>query len=292
MTENENNTTNIALAWNNNNPVLVQRGIDESMWNALKTSVFPGAADNSVLMAVDYCRSRQLDIMMKPVHIVPMYITDKQTSEKGMRDVIMPGVGLYRIQAERSGNYAGIDAPIFGPIQNVTIDGVTVAYPEFCTITMYKLLPNGDRVAYSATEYWIENYATKSRDSKAPNAMWTKRPRAQLVKCTEAQVLRRGWPEIGQDVTLEEMEGKEFASMKTVNDAPASSIVESTQSEITNELTKPVRDEQIKMWCDAVSSGTKDYQSMIDFIDSKGFTLTAMQTEALNAVKPVIEGEA
>jgi hypothetical protein len=56
--------------------VLALRGIDESTWSALKNSIYPGAKDDSVLMAVDYCRARQLDPLMKPVHLVPMSVKD------------------------------------------------------------------------------------------------------------------------------------------------------------------------------------------------------------------------
>ncbi len=49
------------------NDVLAIRGIDEVTWSALKTVFTPGK-DESVMMAVDYCRARQLDPLLKPVH--------------------------------------------------------------------------------------------------------------------------------------------------------------------------------------------------------------------------------
>lgn len=198
-----------------NMPAVIQqqvdeRGISTEVWSALKNSLFPGAADESVLMAWDYCSARQLDVMLKPVHLVPMFIKDKNNGDKGaMRDVVMPGIGLYRIQADRAGNYAGMSAPVFGPDLTQTLQGVEVTYPEWCEITVSKLM--GERlVSFTAREYWIENYATAGRDTKAPNSMWQKRPRGQLVKCTEAQALRKGWPELGAQPTAEEMEGKEI----------------------------------------------------------------------------------
>ncbi|GLP95322.1 phage recombination protein Bet [Paraferrimonas sedimenticola] len=211
------------------NQPLVSRGLDESGWNALCTSIFPGASHDSILLAVDYCRAREMDIMMKPVHIVPMYIKDAQTNQKGYRDVIMPGVGMYRIQAARSGDYAGADQPQFGPtITEEFTDKqgkpVTVSYPEWACYTVYKLV-GGSRVPFSATEFWRENYATMGA-TNCPNAMWQKRPAGQLLKCAESQALRRAWPEIGQQPTYEEMEGKTYHEEKEINPAPKTKLDE------------------------------------------------------------------
>ena len=96
-------------------PMLAQRGIDEPTWNALCNTIYPGANPDSVVMAIDYCKARGFDVMLKPVHLVPMQVTDARTKEKIWRDVPMPGIGMYRIQADRSGNYAGADEPEFGP---------------------------------------------------------------------------------------------------------------------------------------------------------------------------------
>ncbi|MEB5773074.1 phage recombination protein Bet [Aeromonas caviae] len=197
-------------------PILVQRGIDEPTWNALCNTIYPGANPDSVVMAIDYCKARGLDILLKPVHLVPMQVTDARTKEKVWRDVPMPGIGMYRIQADRSGNYAGADEPVFGP--DVTEEfqdpynqsaKIKVTYPQWCKYTVYKMV-NGQRVAFHALERWKENYATQSGKTECPNAMWRKRPYAQLAKCTEAQALRKAWPEIGSEPTAEEMEGKEI----------------------------------------------------------------------------------
>ncbi len=197
-------------------PILVQRGIDEPTWNALCNTIYPGANPDSVVMAIDYCKARGLDILLKPVHLVPMQVTDARSKEKVWRDVPMPGIGMYRIQADRSGNYAGADEPVFGP--DVTEEfqdpynqsaKIKVTYPQWCKYTVYKMV-NGQRVAFHALERWKENYATQSSKTECPNAMWRKRPYAQLAKCTEAQALRKAWPEIGSEPTAEEMEGKEI----------------------------------------------------------------------------------
>lgn len=209
--------------WQEKNPALAQRGLDESTWNALKSTIYPGAKDDSIILAVDYCRARQLDPMLKPVHLVPMNVKVQQPNGKPKyewRDVPMPGIGLYRIQAARSGDFGGMDEPEYGPDVTTTFSieseddrgfkstkQVNVTYPLWCKITVYKIV-QGVRCPFTAKEFWTENYATAGKGSEAPNAMWAKRPFGQLGKCTEAQVLRKAWPEACIGHTAEEMAGK------------------------------------------------------------------------------------
>ena len=178
--------------------------VSQHLMNTLKNSLYPKAKDNSIAMVLDYCKSANLDPMQKPVHIVPMWDKDSRT----MKDTIMPGIGLYRIQAARSNKYAGVSEPEYGDTVNTKLGGVNISYPEWCKVTVKKLV--GDNIVeFTAKEYWLENYATVKRDSAAPNTMWTKRPFGQLAKCAEAQALRKAFPEIiTQQPTAEEMEGK------------------------------------------------------------------------------------
>jgi phage recombination protein Bet len=181
---------------------------EAGMLNVLQSSLYPGAALDSIRMVLDYCRAAGLDPLQKPVHIVPMW--DRNIG--GMRDVIMPGVNLYRIQASRSGHFAGISEPEFGPEVTRDIGGQTITYPEWCKVTVKRQLATGIVCDFTSVEYWMENYAVKGGKEKsvAPNAMWTKRPRGQIAKCASAQALRSAFPEIAAQYTAEEMEGKEL----------------------------------------------------------------------------------
>ena len=132
---------------------LAEKGIDVATWSALKNSIYPGAKDESVMMALDYCRARQLDPLLKPVHLVPMSVKDSRTGKSEWRDVVMPGIGLYRIQADRSGDYAGAREPEFGPDVTQTLTGVEVTFPQWCKYTVYKRMPSGEIVEFSAKEF-------------------------------------------------------------------------------------------------------------------------------------------
>lgn len=182
----------------------------EDVLRVMQQALYPGARRESVEMVLGYCQARGLDPMLKPVHIVPMYV------DGGMRDVPLPGIALYRIQAARSGQYNGKTEPEFGPDVTRTFTGQdrqnrqvtkTVTFPSWCRVTVKR----GD-ADFSAKEFWTENYATAGRQSEVPNEMWAKRPYGQLAKCAEAQALRMAFPELtGGEPTSEEMEGKSFA---------------------------------------------------------------------------------
>lgn len=189
-------------------PAIEERfGIDAASWRALTDAVFPSASTtDAVILALSYCKARKLDPFKKPVQIVPMW----DAKRKMLVDTVWPGIGELRTTAFRTGQYAGRDAAIFGePRTMLLADGAEITYPEWCEVVVYRIL-HGVRCAFHGPRvYWMETYATKGRDTNAPNAMWAKRPNGQIEKCAEAASLRAAFPEeIGNEYAAEEMEGK------------------------------------------------------------------------------------
>lgn len=174
--------------------------------SVLQNSLYPGASLPSIKMVVGYCKAAGLDPLQKPVHIVPMW--DGKT--KQMRDVVMPGVNLYRTQAARSGALAGVSEPEFGADVTEAIGGVSITFPQWCRVTVKRRMPTGEIADFTAIERWKENYAVKGGAEKsiAPNSMWQRRPYAQIAKCAQAQALRVAFPELAGGYTADEMEGK------------------------------------------------------------------------------------
>jgi phage recombination protein Bet len=179
---------------------------EPELLKVLGASLYPGAAPESIKLVLGYCKAAGLDPMQKPVHIVPMW----DSKSGGMRDVVMPGVNLYRTQAMRSGECAGVSEPEFGPDVTELLGGYEITYPAWCRVTVKRRLPTGEIADFTAREFWRENYAVKGGKEKsiAPNAMWAKRTYGQIAKCAEAQALRKAFPEIASQPTAEEMEGK------------------------------------------------------------------------------------
>lgn len=207
--------TNRAIAPTQSNALAIT---DTELITVLRSSVYPGATDASIKMVISYCAAAGLDPMLKPVHIVPMNVKKPGSRDKEWRDVVMPGIGLYRIQATRTGLYLGKTEPEFGPDVTKKLGGKEVTFPLWCKVTVKKAI--GQHVAeFTAKELWVENYATAGTDTDAPNAMWGKRPYGQLAKVAEAQALRQAFPELlGGTHTADEMEGKSIDDGREVID--------------------------------------------------------------------------
>lgn len=229
---------------------LTERNIDTAVWTTLQNSVFPGAKDESILLAVDYCKARKLDILKKPCHIVPMQVTlsgqrDSNGYDKKIwRDVIMPGIYEQRITAFRTGQMAGQDEPVFG--NTVAFKGIDA--PEWCRVTVYRFI-NGERCAFSHTEYFSEACAT-TKEGKL-NSMWSKRPRGQLAKCAEAGALRKAFPdELGGVITADEVNEEPINQHNNVTSDNGSTVIE-TQAV---ELITPEQIEQITQLVEVTQS--------------------------------------
>ena len=260
--------------------------LQDELVAVLRSSLYPGAKDESIRMALSYCRAAGLDPLQKPVHIVPMW----DSKAAAYRDVVMPGIGLYRTQASRTGEAAGVSEPEFGPDVTEVIGGQEITFPAWCRVTVFRLLPNGATAQFTAREFWRENYAVKGGREKsiAPNAMWTKRPYGQLAKCAEAQALRKAFPELGAAPTAEEMEGK-------VIDGGAAEVVSSERAEPRVVEAPPAYPAEafaanLPKWHALIDKG-RSADEIIATIETKG-RLTAQQKCAIRRDDNVIQGEA
>ncbi|MGY6274005.1 phage recombination protein Bet [Methylomonas sp. MgM2] len=200
-------------------PMAAQQGygISEQSWKVLTEVTFPTAkTPEAILMALDYCKARKLDIFKKPVHIVPMW-----SAALGRNvETVWPSIMEIQTTASRTGVWAGMDRPAWGPDVTKTFTGrykddneqwqessVTVTFPEWVAVTVYRIVA-GKRCAFTEEVYWLEAYSTAGgKNSQVPTAMWIKRPKGQLAKCGKAASLRAAFPE-ECGYAAEEMDGK------------------------------------------------------------------------------------
>lgn len=228
--------------------------------SAMESLLYPGAKHDSIKLVIANCRAQVLDPMTKPFHITPMRVKQRKRDAQGQetnkteyvwRDVVMPGIELYRIKAARTNEYAGMDEALWGPAIKMSLGGedktewdddarakvkkgtwpkLEIEVPEWCEFVVYRIV-QGTRYPFrSGRVYWEETYATAGNETSLPNEMWKKRKRGQLEKCAEALALRRAFPEIGAAPIREEMEGKVI---------DASNIVDGTVTEKTIYRTGP-----------------------------------------------------
>ena len=254
------------------------------LMEVLQSSLYPGANPASIKMVLGYCKASGLDPMQKPVHIVPMW----DGKARAMRDVVMPGIGLYRTQAARTGEHVGTDEPVFGPMVEMDLSGIKIVVPEWCKVTVYRMVM-GQKCAYTAIEYWIENYATAGKDTTAPNAMWKKRARGQIAKCAEAQALRKGFPEVGNQPTAEEMEGKTFNDFEL---DPATGEITPQKTAARPELpdySQADFEKNMPQWAGIVRSGRKTPDELIAIVGTKGVLSEAMKQAMRSLPQPVAD---
>lgn len=201
-------------------------GIDPDQWGVLVDATFPSAKTTAgVLMALAYCKQRNLDPFRKCVHIVPMEVKDDR-GQKRTIETVWPGIGELRVTAQRQGDFAGWEACEFGPLIEFRGEASVQKWqggkangwekvqwmgpvPEWAQFTVYKMI-HGQRIALPGPKvYFMETYSPVSRYNPSPNDRWTRAPRQMLEKCAEAAALRRAWPDVfGDEASYEEMEGR------------------------------------------------------------------------------------
>lgn len=221
--------------------VLAEIGLDAGTWAVLADSIFPNAkTPEGVILAVRYCQARGLDVMKRPVHVVSMW----STALGRYVETVWPGIAEVQITAARTGLWAGLDSPRFGPELTKTFTGtvkrddkwtevaVTVTFPEWAETTVYRMV-NGVRCPFSEMVFWEETYARQGR-AEVPNEMWQKRPKGQLLKCAKAASLRAAFPEEA-GYTAEEMEGKAIEGHAPVDAAVIEGEVVATAHPTTGE---------------------------------------------------------
>lgn len=190
-------------------------------WRVL-CDLYPNAETPEVILAVvEYCAARRLDPLRKPVHIVPMY----NARLRRRVQVVMQGINEIETTAHRTGRWAGMDEPRWGPDETKGFKGqierddgskqeieVKLTFPVWCAVTVWRLV-DGERRAFTEPVYWMEAYGHGSFRSEVPNARWQQAPRQMLHKCAKSASLRAAFPEeTAGAYSAEEMEGREIDS--------------------------------------------------------------------------------
>ena len=153
----------------------------------IKDTVARGATDDELRLFLEVCKSKRLDPFSKQIHAVKRW-------DSGLRREVMSfqvGIDGFRALAERSGRYAGQDAPVWCGLDGQWVDVWLAAQPPVAAkMSVYK---QGFQKPVTRIALYRE-YVQTTKDGGA-NSMWQKMPANQLAKCAEALALRAAFPE-------------------------------------------------------------------------------------------------
>lgn len=165
-----------------------QRPLTRDEIDLIKDVSFKGASDLELKLFVAVCNQKQLNPLSHQIYAVKRY--DTQLG----REVVTFQVGIdgFRLTAERSGKYRGIDGPYWcGP------DG------KWCDVWLDRLHPPAAakvgvyKDGFAKPLFAVALFAEYAQLTKAGdlNAIWRRRPAGQIAKCAEALALRQSFPE-------------------------------------------------------------------------------------------------
>ena len=192
--------------------VAEKRGISETDWNALTSSIFPTASPKGILAAWDTAKAKGLDVMKGHVAVVKQNQKNPDTGKWDAVEVVWLTLASQIAIAHRTGVFAGMDPIAFGPLITKTFAGKVkrdgkwteqdqeLTFPESATVCVHRLVGNVPR-AFTETVFFEEMVPMSSG---LPTGSWVKRPRGMLAKCAKAAALRIAFPEC--DYSAEEME--------------------------------------------------------------------------------------
>ena len=135
----------------------------------IKSTIAVGATNDELMLFLQVCKNHKLDPFTRQIHFV-------KRAGKGTIQISIDG---FRAIAERTGNYAGNDDPVFDDEQK----------PQKATATVWKMV-NGVRCPFNATARWSQYFPGDTQ-----GFMWKKMPHVMLGKCAEALALRKAFPE-------------------------------------------------------------------------------------------------
>jgi phage recombination protein Bet len=150
----------------------------------IKRTVARGATDDELALFLEVCRRRGLDPFSRQVYCIERW------SQGGRQMVHQVSIDGFRVQAERSGEYAGQVGPLWCGRDGKWVD-VWLA-EEAPAAAKVGVLRKGFREPMWSVAHFAE-YA-QMKDNR-PTKMWKEKPALMLAKCSEALALRKAFPE-------------------------------------------------------------------------------------------------
>lgn len=145
----------------------------------------PAPSDADLQLYGMVCQRLELDPFSKQIYAI---------QRKG-RWTFQISIDGLRAIADRTGQYAGSDEPLFDEgITQFDAEQKGRAVPSVCKVTVYKIV-HGHKCAFVGIAKYSE--FAQSFNGK-PSEMWGKMPYTMLSKCAESQALRKAFPQVAQ----------------------------------------------------------------------------------------------
>lgn len=226
------------------------RRLQKSEVELLKRTVAKGVTDDEFALFLWVAKKHKIDPMTRQLHCIKRFTSKHHQDEKGIwisgyTMSIQIGIDGYRALAGRDhGDFGGCDEPEF------TFSETNKRIPEKATIRLWK---KGLEHPIVGVAYWDE-YAPKDL-TKSEAFMWQKMPKHMLAKCAEALALRKGYPELADIYTNEEMsqtadehtpEGRRIIHVAPTGTREAAQAV--AQRKIAEHKAKKAKPAQEEIW--------------------------------------------
>lgn len=167
---------------------LVKLEFNTEQIELIKSQIAPKATDDELKLFIYQAKRTGLDPMARQIYAIHRNVKDSKGNwvEKM---TIQTSIDGFRVIAERSGDYAGQDEPIFTDVLGE--DGKVK--DKSCKVTIYRFRGDIRYPASVGVAYWSE-YVQKDREGN-PIGLWAKMPRTMLAKVAEALALRKAYPQ-------------------------------------------------------------------------------------------------
>lgn len=170
----------------------------------LKRTVAKGTDQDQFALFLWVCRKHHVDPLIGQIYCILYNVAKHHQDDKGIwcagkQMVIQMGINGYRSLAARNhADFGCCDEAEFVMSKDKTPAGRSI--PEKATVRMWK---KGLDRPVVATVYWEEFAPANLSESRSD--FWNRMPKHMLAKCAESHAIRKGYPDMADIYTNEEM---------------------------------------------------------------------------------------
>ena len=159
---------------------------NEEQIKLIKSQIAPKATDSELQLFLYQAKRTGLDPLTRQIYAIHRACKENVNGAWVWvnKMSIQTSIDGFRVIAERSGDYAGQDEPIF------TEEGAKLIS---CKVTVYRFRNDVRYPAAVGVAYWSEYVQTDKENN--PSGLWKKMPHTMLAKVAEALALRKAYPQ-------------------------------------------------------------------------------------------------